>query len=344
MSNLIKQNGMTTFKDSSGNFQYPEFWELYKQLDSMHWRASEINLSQELKDYKNANDKEKDDIAKIMQLFTQNEVMVFGYGYNTMLRIFKPLEVQAWLSKAQSSEITHIEAYSLFTETIGLPVDIYTSFLDIPVMATKTEYLDKAKVFKYEDYKRVGMTDAQVDNAYRRSIARMLAVYAGATELISLMAQFAMLMQFQFQGKYPGLVDIVIYSIKEEQLHGRGNCLLFRTFIEENPDIWDDSLKFDIYEAIREVVSYEDALTDYINPAHISIDKLKQYTRFCADNALMELGMKPNYNIGTNPLPFMDDITGVVLADFFSSTVSEYSKDIEGTWGDVTYEHWKEQK
>lgn len=41
------------------------------------------------------------------------------------------------------------------------------------------EYLDKAKVRKYEDYKAVGMSDAEVDREFRRAIARMLAVYAG---------------------------------------------------------------------------------------------------------------------------------------------------------------------
>ena len=331
---------MLTFKDSTGNFKYGEFWELYKRLDRTHWTADEISLSQDVKDAKKASPKEWQDISNIMKLFTTNEVLVAGFGYNTMLRIFKPIEVQAWLSRAQASEFTHIESYSLFTETVGMPNDIYTSFLDVPVMSSKCEYLEKAKVKKYEDYKRVGMTDAEVDREYRRAIARMLAVYAAGTELVSLMAQFAMLMKFQFQGKYPGLVDIVIYSIRDEQLHGIGNCMLFRRFIEENPDIWDDSLKFDIYEAIRETVSYEEALVDYIDPAHMDNQNLKDYVKFCADNALKELGMKSNYGTTKNPLPYMDDITGVVLADFFSSTVSEYSKSVDGDWQDVKYDHW----
>ena len=49
------------------------------------------------------------------------------------------------------------KAYSLFTETIGLPNSVYTDFLDVNVMKTKTSYIDKAKVKKWEEYKAVGL-------------------------------------------------------------------------------------------------------------------------------------------------------------------------------------------
>lgn len=118
-------------------------------------------------------------------------------------------------------------------------------------------------------------------------------------------------------------------------MHLRGNSWLFRTFIEENLDIWDDSLKYDIYQAIREIVAYEHALIDYLKPPHISSDILKRYVEYMADNALKELGMQPNWNIPTNPIPFMDDVTAPMMADFFSSTVTEYSKALEGNWEDL---------
>lgn len=135
-----------------------------------------------------------------------------GIGYGTMLRIFKPVELQLMLGGFNAREGTHVFNYANFVDTVGLPASVYTEFLDIPVMSTKTEYLDKAKVKKFEDYKAMGMTDAAVDKEFRRDVARMLAVYAGGLEGVSLMSQFAMLLQFQFQGKYPGLCTIVEWS------------------------------------------------------------------------------------------------------------------------------------
>jgi len=335
---LIKQQGIPLFKTEKG-FRYPQFWEWYKKHNRIHWTADEISLGKDVTDFANASEKERQFITNVMMLFTQNEIMVEN-GYIALLRVFKPVEVQAMLSDFMSREITHIESYSLFTETIGLPNSIYSEFLDIPVMSTKTEYLDKAKIKKYEEYKSMGLSDADTHKEYRRDVARHLAIYAGFTESVSLLAQFAALLKFQFDNKYPGLSDIVLFSFKEETIHGLANSELFRVFIEENQDIWDDELKFDIYEGAREIVAYEHALIDYLNPPHMSKDDLKQYVNYCADNALKELGMKPNWNVSKNPLPFMDDVVGTIHADFFSSRVTDYTKQIQGNWGDISYERW----
>ena len=133
----------------------------------------------------------------------------------------------------------------------------------------------------------------------------------------------------------------VEYKRKEETIHNKANSHLFRDFISENLDIWDDALKFDIYEGIREMVSYENALVDYLNPPHMSKDELKRYVEYCADNALKELGMKPNYNLTKNPLPFMDDVVGTVLTDFFSGRVTGYTKQVQGAWDAISYDSWK---
>jgi len=335
---LIKLEGTPIYKPTTG-FKYQWAYDLWEQHDSMVWHKTEYSLSQDTQDYTKASKEEKEFITNVMKLFTENDVMA-STGYSTMLRIFKPFEVYGMLSSFNDREITHVHNYANFTETIGLSNAIYSEFLEIPVMSSKTEYLEKAKVRKYEYYKSVGMTDAQVDKEFRRAIARMLAVYAGGLEGTQLFAQFAMLMLFQKQGKYPGLVDIVLWSIKDEYMHLKGNAQLFRTFIEENPDIWDDALKFDIYQAMREIVSYEHELIDYLNPPHAPNEMFKRYIEYMADNALSELGMKKNWDTPVNPIPFMDDITGTVVTDFFSGNVTEYSKTVQGDWGNIDYTKW----
>lgn len=335
---LIKQPAISPFKSESG-FRYPQFWDYFKSHDRLHWVAEEINLSKDIQDFNNASPEEQAYIKGVLRLFTQNEIEV-GKGYSTLLRIFKPVEVQAMLANFMAREYTHIENYSLFTETIGLPDSFYSEFLDIPVMSTKTEYVDKAKVKKFEDYKSMGLSDAETHREFRRDIARMLGVYGGFTEGVSLYAQFAGLLKFQFENKYPGLSDINLFSIKEEALHNKGNSALFRTFISENQDIWDDTLKYEIYEAAREVVSYEHALIDYLNPPHMSKDDLKRYVEYCADNALKELGMKANWNIPSNPLPYMDDAVGSIQADFFATRVTDYTKQLQGSWDLIDYTQW----
>ena len=337
MSNLLNRGTpVPVFKESTG-VKY-QFMDTYTEaLMNMFWKFDAVALGKDTEDYKKdkvSSPETAKFIEEVMKLFTTSEVLV-KTGYAKMASIFKPNEVVNWCMYAGGTEVTHEKAYSLFTETIGLPDSTYTDFLDINVMKTKTQYIDKAKVKKWEEYKSMGMTDAEADFEFRRAVARMLAIYGGGTELITLYAQFAMLLSFQMQGKYPGLCQIVEYSIRDEYTHGIANCHLFRTYVAENPDIWDDELKFDVYEAIREIVSYEESLIDYFNPPHMDNEECKQYVRYQADQALLEMGMKTNFGVKKNPFKFMDEVTGTVLTDFFSGKVTSYSRKMLDTREDL---------
>ena len=304
--------------------------EYTKTLMEMFWKFDAVELGKDVEDYKKAPPEEQRFIEEIMKTFTQNEVLVKN-GYSKMATIFKPNEVVNWAHYAAGTEVNHELAYSLFIETIGLPDSTYTDFLDVNVMHTKTTYLDKAKVKKWEDYKAMGLSDADADREFRKAVARMLAIYGGGAELVTLYAQFAMLLAYQFEGKYPGLGQIVEYSIRDEFTHGMANCELFRTYVAENQDIWDDALKFDIYEGMRELVAYEETLVDYLNPPHLKNEDCKRYIQYQADQALKELGMKENWGVGVHAFDFMDEVTGTVLTDFFSGKVTAYSRKMLGS-------------
>lgn len=335
MTNLIKKEE-NVFKGKDG-FSYPFYWTQYEtHAIAMDWNINMIPLKEDLNDFKKASQEDKEVIKNIMLLFTQNEVSVGG-GYIKLLEVFKHTEVRAWLATALNREFTHINAYSKFTETLGLKDEVYTEFINIPLMRDKIEYVEHAKVKRFKDYQAV-LTPKELDTKYRRDIAFMLAVYGGFTELVSLYAQFAMLMHFQEQNRFKGLCKIVEWSIRDEFHHGLTNSQLFKDFIKENLDIWDDELKSNIYEAGRRIVAYELELVDYINPTHINKDTLKDYIKYCANNALGHLALKPEYHeIVKNPLPFMDEITKDTMADFFTTVVTAYSNAVEGDFFELDF-------
>jgi ribonucleoside-diphosphate reductase beta chain len=117
-----------------------------------------------------------------------------------------------------------------------------------------------------------------------------------------------------------------------------GGSELFREFIKENPDIWTDELKRDIYSAIREVIAYEKALIDTfdIPEEHLKITDIYKYLEYSGDQALKYLGMKPNWGVEENPFPFMDDALGISLENFFEARSTEYAKGATtGSWEDA---------
>lgn len=316
-----------------------EFWELSER---MHWLYDEVPLADDVGDFAKADEEEKEFITGVMRLFTQNDVEV-GHGYDVMLRIFKPTEVSMMLRSYAARENTHIGAYSLFTETLGFPDTFYTEFLEDDNMKDKIDFVVGGQVKKYEQYEEDFFKqeeyedkDKYIERRYKQDIMYMLAVYATITEGISLFAQFAMLLKYQFDNKYKGLGTIVEWSIKDEELHVQGNSWLFRTFVAENIEFFDDEIKRRIYSAVRTIVDKECNLIDELNPPHMDKETVKEYVKYIADQRLKLIGFKSNYNIPTNPLPFMEDLTNTILTNFFEGKVTEYAKNaITGDWNEL---------
>ena len=320
--------------------EYPEAFEHWETHERMHWMYDEVPLADDVADFARADDREKEFISGVMRLFTTNDVEV-GHGYDVLLRIFKPTEVTMMLRGFAARENTHIAAYSLFTETLGFEDSFYTEYLEDNTMKDKVDYIESAQVHKYEEYAadykpEYGDFDKYISRRYRQDIMFMLAVYATLTEGVSLFAQFAMLLKYQLDNKYKGLGTIVEWSIKDEEQHVQGNSWLFRTFVRENADVFDDEIKHRIYQAARDVVAKELKLVDELNPPHMDKEVVKEYIKYIADQRLKLIGFKANWGIEENPLPFMDNVTGVTLTNFFEGRATEYARGaLQGSWEEL---------
>tara|TARA_R110000796_G_scaffold76406_3_gene170927 strand:+ start:2505 stop:3089 length:585 start_codon:yes stop_codon:yes gene_type:complete len=188
-------------------------------------------------------------------------------------------------------------------------------------MADKHEYIDAIKVSKGD----------------KRSIAKALAVYSGFTEGLQLFSSFIILLNFPRFGKMKGMGQIITYSIRDESLHVEAMTKLFREFIQENIDIWDDEFKAEIYQACREMVTLEDRFLELVfeegDIEGLTQAEMQEYIRYIADRRLLQLGLKPNYDIKNNPLNWLDDVLGVEHQNFFEGRATTYMK--AGMRGDV---------
>ena len=78
----------------------------------------------------------------------------------------------------------------------------------------------------------------------------------------------------------------------------------FSDFIKEEPQIWNDKLKNEIYEACKTIVHHEDAFIDLafqMGPMQgLTADEVKQYIRFIGNRRLEQLGLNPIYDVKKN--------------------------------------------
>jgi len=318
MANLLEE------RDYYKPFNYPWAFEMYKKQQQMHWMPEEVPLQDDIKDYKEKlTPANRALVDNIFRFFTQADVDVCcGYAKH-YLPTFKQPEVRMMLVSFAAMEAVHQEAYSLLLETLGKSDDEYQMFTQIQAMSDKHDYL----------------TDFNMRD--KHEMAKTMAVYSGFTEGVQLFSSFAILLNFPRHNLMKGMGQIVTWSIRDETLHVEGMSKLFRTFISENPELWTDKLKYEVYCAAERVVELEDSFIDVCfadaDIDGLTADEVKEYIRYIADRRLLGLGMKAIFHSTENPLPWLDQqINAVEHANFFENRATEYAKaSTQGNWQDI---------
>ncbi|WP_374299326.1 ribonucleotide-diphosphate reductase subunit beta [Ferrovibrio sp.] len=302
-------------------FQYPWAYEAWMTQQRVHWLPEEVPLADDVKDWqKKLSPGEKNLLTQIFRFFTQADVEVNNCYMKHYARVFKPTEVQMMLAAFSNMETVHIAAYSHLLDTIGMPEEEYSAFLRYKEMKDKYDYMQQFGVETKAD------------------IAKTLAVFGAFTEGLQLFASFAILLNFPRFNKMKGMGQIVSWSVRDESLHTNSIIKLFRTFLDENPEVWTEEFQRDLYVACSTIVDHEDAFIDLAFEIEgvqgLTAQEVKDYIRWTADRRLLQLGLQPMYRIEKNPLPWLDAIlNGVEHTNFFENRATEYSKaSTLGSW------------
>ncbi len=306
-------------------FSYPWAYDAWKMQQQIHWLPEEVPMADDVNDWKhNLTEAERHLLTQIFRFFTQADIEVNNCYMRHYSRVFQPTEILMMLAAFSNMETIHIDAYSHLLDTIGMPEVEYQAFLKYKEMKDKYDYMHAFNV------------DSKAD------IAKTLAVFGGFTEGLQLFASFAMLLNFQRFGKMKGMGQIVAWSVRDETLHTNSIIKLFRTFIEENHEIWTDKLKQELAEACQTIVEHEDAFIDLAFSFDDAVEGLtasdvKRYIRYIADRRLNQLGLDSIYHIERNPLPWLDEIlSSPEHTNFFENRVTEYAKAAtKGTWDEA---------
>lgn len=306
-------------------FSYPWAYDAWKVQQQIHWLPEEVPMADDVQDWsKKLTETEKHLLTQIFRFFTQADIEVNNCYMKHYSRVFQPTEVQMMLAAFSNIETIHIDAYSHLLDTLGMPEVEYQAFLKYKEMKDKYDYMQQFNVNS------------------KRDIAKTLAVFGGFTEGLQLFASFAMLLNFQRFGKMKGMGQIIAWSVRDETLHTNSIIKLFRTFIQENPEIWDETLQQELAEACNTIVIHEDAFIDLAFEMDASVEGLsahevKAYIRYIANRRLHQLGLDALYNIPRNPLPWLDEILSAPEhTNFFENRVTEYARAAtKGTWDEA---------
>ena len=318
----INNGGLLNASEAYKPFQYPWAMEAAEAHEKVHWGTWEAELQEDVNQWKSKalTKQEKEHITQILRLFTQTDVQVGGNYCDLFIPVFKNNEIRNMLLSFANREGTHQRAYALLNDTLGLEEKEYWAFLEYEQMAEKIEFMQSTNV---SSKRGIGLSLAQ----------------SVCNEGMSLFSAFVMLLNYQRFGKMKGMCTIVEWSVRDETIHVQYMSKLFRTFCEEHPRVVNNEFKKAIYEMYKTAVKLEDKVIDLayeVGPVEgLTADEMKQYIRYIADRRLIQLGLKPNYGVKDNPLPWLDWVlNGDTMSNFFEKRVTDYNASgMDGEWG-----------
>lgn len=305
-------------------FEYPQAFEFYKNQHRAHWLADEVPLASDLNDWRlNLNESEKNLIGNILKSFAQTEVHVNDYWSSKISQWFPKPEVVAMASSFGAFEAIHAEAYARLNDELGL--DNFQAFMEDEASRNKIERL----------------LETPSETLEEKALA--LAIFSAFTEGVNLFSSFAILMSFQLRNMLKGTGQIVEWSVRDESLHSTAGCWLFRTLMQESPELDTVEMRNNVIEACNLSVKLE---FDFIDKAFemgeiegLNKDQLKNFIKARANDKMKELGYNPVYNdIDPALLKQMEWFghltSGKTHQDFFANRVTDYSKST-GDWSDL---------
>jgi len=303
-------------------FEYPDYYnEGWLKQAQAFWLHTEIPMSGDVKDWNERLTKsEKNLVGNILLGFAQTECAVSDYWTQKVVSWFPKHEIQQMAMMFGSQETIHAVAYSYLNETLGL--EDFEAFLHEPATAARFDNL-----VSYDGTDKVG-------------IAKSLAVFSAFAEGVSLYSAFAVLYSFQLRNLLKGVGQQMKWSVRDESLHSKMGCQLFRHMCEEIPNLKEDC-KDHVIEAANIMIDLElkyiDKMFEQGDIENLKKDDLKEFIKKRANEKIVELGYTESaqhfrYNENkASALDWFYHLTGgVTHTDFFSIRSTDYSKANEG--------------
>jgi ribonucleoside-diphosphate reductase beta chain len=303
-------------------FEYPVYYtEGWLKQAQAFWLHTEISMSGDVKDWNEKLTKEeKNLVGNILLGFAQTECAVSDYWTQKVVGWFPKHEIQQMAMMFGSQETIHAVAYSYLNETLGL--EDFEAFLQ-----------DEATMQRFDNLVSYEGNDT-------RGIAKSLAIFSAFAEGVSLYSAFAVLYSFQLRNLLKGIGQQMKWSVRDESLHSKMGCQLFRHMCEEDPKLLNDCKQevLDAAEAILKAEeNYIDKMFELGDIENLKAYDLKQFIRKRLNEKIIELGYRDSGEYfefdkkAASNLDWFYHLTGgLTHTDFFAIRPTDYSKAGEG--------------
>ena len=286
--------------------EHHDIWKMYKTAEASFWTAEEVDLSQDLVDWREKlTHDEKHFIKHVLAFFAASDGIVNeNLGVN-FLREVQYAEARCFYGFQIMIENIHAEVYSLLIDTYitdNVEKDyLFNALETVPAVAKKAEWA--LKWINSEDF-----------------VERLVAF--AAVEGIFFSGSFCSIFWLKKRGLMPGLSFSNELISRDEGMHTDFACLLYTNHIQNKLS------RERVLEILDSALTIEKEFITEALPVRLigmNADLMKQYLEFVTDRLLVSLGYDKEYG-SKNPFDFMENIALEGKTNFFEKRVGEYQK------------------
>ena len=286
--------------------EHHDIWQMYKQQQACIWTAEEIDLAQDLNDWRNRlSDDERYFIKNVLAFFAASDGIVNENLAENFLSEVQYTEAKFFYGFQIMMENIHSETYSLLIDTYIQDPEEKDTLLHaidtIPAVKKKAEWALK-----------------WIDSPHFQE--RVVAF--AAVEGIFFSGSFCSIFWLKKRGLMPGLSFSNELISRDEGMHTDFAVMLHNNHLSNK--VSEERIK----EIIMSALEIEKEFITESLPVRLigmNSDLMKQYLEFVADRLLMDLGCSRVYNV-ENPFDFMANISLQGKTNFFEKRVGEYQK------------------
>ncbi len=286
--------------------QHQDIWEWYKKQEACFWTAEEIDLHQDLVDWKSKlTTDERYFIKHILAFFAASDGIV-----NENL-------AENFVSEVQYSEAKFFYGFQLMMENIHS--EVYSLLIDTYV----SDEAEKDQLFRAIELFPAITKKAQWALKWIESpsFAERLIAFA-AVEGIFFSGSFCSIFWLKKRGLMPGLTFSNELISRDEGMHSD-----FAVYLHNN-HIVNKVPKERIKEILTNALDIErEFITESLPVSLIGMNSklMTQYLEYVTDRLLIDFGCDKVYD-SKNPFDFMELISLEGKTNFFEKRVSEYQK------------------
>jgi ribonucleoside-diphosphate reductase beta chain len=311
MENSIYSYGEKILQENPNRFvifpiEHPDLWDLYKKQQACIWTAEEIDLAQDLNDWRNIlNEDEKYFVKNILAFFAASDGIVNENLAENFVKEVQYSEAKFFYGFQIMMENIHSETYSLLIDTYIQDQEekdmLFRAIDTIPAVKKKAEWALKW---------------IQSPHFQERLIA------FAAVEGIFFSGSFCSIFWLKKRGLMPGLSFSNELISRDEGMHCDFAVHLHNNHIINK--VSPDRIK----EILTSALEIEKEFITESLPVRLigmNSELMIQYLEFVADRLLVDLGCSKVYN-SENPFDFMANIALQGKTNFFEKRVGEYQK------------------